>query len=99
MWGRYFDVPLDSVEVVVEADYDARGILGLDDSVTPGWQSMRYVVNISSPAPEEDVRQMVEHADKHSSLLDAFTRAVPVTADIRIESTAPAPVAAGGEGA
>ena len=98
MWAKYLEVPVDNIEVLVEADYDARGILGVDDSVSPGWQAMRYIVNIRSPAPEEAVRQMVEHADKHSSLLDAFLRAVPVSADIRINSTASAPVGAGGEG-
>ena len=84
MWAAYRGVPLDSVEVVVEADYDAGGLFGVDDSVPPGWGAMRYTVDISSPAPEADVRAMVDYADRHSSLLDGFQRAVPITATINI---------------
>jgi hypothetical protein len=49
---------------------------------------MRYKAIISSPAPEDEVREMVEFADRHSSLLGSFDRAVPVTRELLI--TAPA---------
>ncbi len=84
MWASQMDVPLDSVEVTVEADYDASGMYGIDDSVDPGFQAMRYNVSISSPAPEERVRELVEFADRHSSLLDSFRRAVPVSGEIKV---------------
>jgi len=78
------DIPLDSVEVIVEADYDARGMFGVDDSVPPGWGAVRYTAVIASPAPPERVREMVEFADGHSPILDDLRRAVPVTGDLRI---------------
>src|SRR5205085_3186946 len=86
MWASQMDVPLDSVEVTVEADYDAAGMYGIDDSVPPGFQAMRYHVSISSPAPEGRVRELVEYADRHSSLLDSFRRAVPVSGEIKISA-------------
>lgn len=84
MWAAHLDVPLDSVEVVVEADYDARGMLGLDDSVRPGWVGLRYRTTIRSSAPEERVREMVELADRYSSLLDDFRRGHEVTGELVI---------------
>ncbi len=86
MWASQMDIPLDSVEVIVEADYDAVGMFGLDDSVHPGWQALRYTASISSPAPEARIRELVEFADRHSSLLDSFRRAVPVRRELRISS-------------
>jgi uncharacterized OsmC-like protein len=83
-WAAHLGVPLDSVEVVVEADYDARGMYGVDDTVAPGWTAMRYTVNIASPAAEEKVREMVEYADRLSPLLDDFKRPIPVTRELRI---------------
>ncbi len=74
MWAAHLDVPIVDVEVTVEADYDARGMLGLDDSVSPGWSAVRYQVAITSPAPEESVREVVELADRYSSILDCLTR-------------------------
>ncbi|HSP55144.1 MAG TPA: OsmC family protein [Dehalococcoidia bacterium] len=87
MWAAVREVPLDSVEVTVEADYDGNALFGLDDSTPPGWSAMRYKAVISSPAPEEAVRELVDFADRHSSLLGSFERAVPVTRELHI--TAP----------
>ena len=84
MWARYMDVPIDSISVDVEADYDASGLFGIDDSIPPGWSAMRYSVEISSPAPEAKVRELVDYADRHSSVLDAFQRAIPVAGAVKI---------------
>jgi putative redox protein len=73
------DVPIDSVHVTIEADYDASGMMGIDDSVPPGWGAVRYRTTIASSAPEEKVRDVVEYADRHSSVLDIIRRAVPVS--------------------
>jgi uncharacterized OsmC-like protein len=86
MWADYFGVPIHEVEVVVEADYNAAGIFGVDDTVPPRWSAMRYTARIGSTAPEKSVREMVEYADQHSSLLHAFMDAIPVTGNIQITS-------------
>jgi putative redox protein len=80
------DVPIDSVHVTIEADYDASGMMGIDESVPPGWGAVRYRTAISSTAPEDKVRQVVEYADRHSSVLDIIQRAVPVTGTHEITS-------------
>ena len=87
MAAAVMDLPLDSVEVIVEADYDARGMFDVDMSVPPGWTAVRYRTVISSPAPAERVRELVEFADAHSSVLDIIRRAVPVTGEIKIADT------------
>src|SRR4051812_20613639 len=53
-WAARLDVDIDSVEVDVEADYDARGMLGVDDGVRPGWGAMRYTVRIASSSLEAE---------------------------------------------
>ena len=84
IWAAMLDIPLDSVEVTVEADYDARGMFGVDESVPTGWGAVRYTAVISSPAPEERVRELVETADRRSPILDDLRRAVPVSGELRI---------------
>jgi uncharacterized OsmC-like protein len=84
LWAARMEIPLDSVEVIVEADYDARGMYGVDDDVPPGWTGLRYTTHISSPAGEEKVRELVRAADEHSPLLDDFRRAIAVTGEIKI---------------
>lgn len=88
-WAARLEIPIDSVEVTVEADYDARGMFGVDESVPAGWTGVRYTATISSPAPPERVRELVETADRYSPILDDVRRALPVKSELRIQSGAP----------
>jgi uncharacterized OsmC-like protein len=74
MWAARLGVDLDSLEVEVEADYDSRGELGVADDVPPGYLQVRYRVTVSSPAPEEDLRRVLDIADKYSPYRDVFLR-------------------------
>jgi uncharacterized OsmC-like protein len=69
LWGARLGVPIDAATVEMTCEYDLRGQLGVDDDVTAGWQSVRFDVTISSSAPEEAVRRLVETADRHSPML------------------------------
>ena len=84
MWAYRLDVPLDAIEVEVEADYDARGELGVSDDVPPGYTQVRYIVTVASSAPEEDVRRVINTADKYSPYRDVFARAHDVRREVRI---------------
>ena len=89
MWAIRLGVPIDSLEVEVEADYDARGELGVSDEIPPGYTQVRYIVTVSSPAPEDDVRRVLDTADRCSPYRDVFARAHDVRREVRI--TAPQP--------
>lgn len=75
MWAARLGVPIASLDVEVEADYDRRGELGVSDDVPPGYTQVRYRVTVTSPAPEEDVRRMIDTADKYSPFRDVYARA------------------------
>jgi hypothetical protein len=47
---------------------------------------VRYTAKITSPAPEDRVRELIDYADRHSSVLDIIRRAIPVSGDVRINS-------------
>ncbi len=83
-WAARMEVPLDSVAVTVEADWDSRGDLGVDDSVCPGYGAVRVNVNISSPAPAEEIRSMLDKAEKYSPYLDVFRRSNDVSVVLAI---------------
>jgi uncharacterized OsmC-like protein len=88
MWAAVRGVPIDSCEVEVESDYDASGPYALDDDAPAGWSAMRYTVKISSPAPESEIQELVEWADRHSSLLWSFSRPIPITRELQVTATA-----------
>ena len=76
LWGARLDVPIDAVEVDVGCDYDARGQMGLAHDVAIGWERLRFVVTIVSPAAEAEVRRVVETADRLSPMLANISPAV-----------------------
>jgi uncharacterized OsmC-like protein len=88
MWAARLDVPVDDLSVEVEADYDARGELGVADEVPPGYRQVRYHVRIVSPAPAEQVQALVDTADKYSPYRDVFARAHDVQRQVTIGTSA-----------
>jgi len=86
MWADYLGIPVDNVEVIIEADYNAAAMFAVDESSPPGWSAVRATAHISSPAPEEDVQRLFDQANRYSPLLDDFTRAVPVSAELKVTS-------------
>src|SRR5579871_4516462 len=59
MWAARLGVPIDALEVEVQADYDTRGELGVDGDVPPGYLGMRYVVTVETAAPEADIMRVL----------------------------------------
>ncbi len=79
-------IPIDRLEIDVESDFDARGMLYLNDD-PPGFDRLRYKVYIESPASEDEIVQLIDDADDHSPVLDDFRRAIPVERELTIKST------------
>jgi uncharacterized OsmC-like protein len=86
MWAARLQVPITSLEVEIQADYDVRGELGVDQEVRPGYSEVRYVVSVESDASADDVTRVLETAERHSSWLDIVAHATPVRRDVRIVS-------------
>jgi uncharacterized OsmC-like protein len=84
MWAARLGVPIDALEVEIQADYDVRGELGISDDVPPGYLRMRYIVSIESPAPEADLRRVLDTADRYSSWRDDLVRAMPLEREVRV---------------
>lgn len=83
-WAARRGIALESLEVEVEADFDARGELGMDDAISPGYQAIRCTIAIDSPASESELRDLVETAVRYSPYYDIFTRPQPVSRVLRV---------------
>jgi uncharacterized OsmC-like protein len=74
-----FDVPIDGIEMELEAHVDARGFLGHDKSVRNGITDIDYTITIQSPASEEKVRKCKETIDRKSAVRDTLANPVNIT--------------------
>lgn len=84
MWAARLGVPIDALNVEIQADYDVRGELAVADDVRPGYTAMRYVVTVESRAPEEDIMRVLDTADRYSSWRDDMLHAVPLEREVRL---------------
>lgn len=77
IWAARLGVPVDTLEVQVQADFDARGELGVGH-VPPGYSEVRYLIRIESPAAAPALDELVRLAERHSPYLDVFGRPMPL---------------------
>lgn len=75
MRAAIMDIPITSLEVEIQADYDDGALYATAPDVPPGYLDIRYTVTIDSDAPEASVMKMLDEADRHSPYLDVFSRA------------------------
>jgi len=80
--AQMFGVPIDAIDIDLEADVDARGMLGHDKSVRNGVTDIRYTVTIQSPAPEDKVRKCKETIDRKSPVRDTLANPVNITSTL-----------------
>jgi uncharacterized OsmC-like protein len=77
-WAARLGVPIDAIEVEVQADFDARGELGVGNGVPSGYSEVRYAVSMESHASQHLLDEVLELAERYSPYLDVFGRAIPL---------------------
>ncbi len=85
-WAAHLEIPIESIEVDIQSDFDARGQFGIGN-YSPGFKELQYEVSIESPASKDDIRKLIKKADAHSPVLDDFKRPIPVKRSINIKPT------------
>lgn len=84
MWAARADLPFTAIDVIVEADYDARGELGVDATVPPGYLQIRLRVTVTSDAPKSEVGKVLEQTERCTSWLDLMRRPVQAVTTYQI---------------
>ena len=76
-------VPISSVEVEVQTDFDDGALFGVSDA-PPGYLEVRYEVSVCGSASEEDLQRVATAADARSPYLDVFGRAQRTRGSLRV---------------
>ncbi len=88
IWAARLGIPIDALEVEVQADFDARGELGVGKHIPLGYQEVRYLVSLDSPASEEALVELLATAERHSPYLDVFSRTQTMERILRLNGKA-----------
>lgn len=84
MWAARLQVPITSMSIEVQADYDVRGELGVDDGVRPGHSKIHYVISVETDASDEAIHNWLDIAERKSSWLDNIKNPVPISRELRV---------------
>lgn len=85
LYADAMGIPLNGVSVRVDGNLDICGFFGADDRVRPGYQDIRAVVTLDSPAPEADLQRLKDAVDRHCPVLDIIRNATPVALELKRE--------------
>lgn len=73
------DIQLKSVKATLEAPMNIQGILGCDEDVRNGFDSITVNYEIDADASQEDIEALVAQSQKRSAVFDIVTNPTNVT--------------------
>lgn len=84
VYAQGLGIQIDSITAEADGDLDVRGLFGFDDTVRPGFQSIR--INVTVTGPETDARYAELHAavEAHCPVLDLFSNPTPVSSTLTV---------------
>ena len=77
-------IHLDEVKVSLKGSLDLKGLFGMDPAIPPGYQKITYETILQSPAPEAELRKLIEAVESHCPVLDTLVRPIEVTGKVTI---------------
>jgi uncharacterized OsmC-like protein len=79
-------IALEKVEIVTSGSLDLRGFLGIDPAVTPGYDTIRYVVRIKGAGTPAQFQEIHDTVAKTSPNYFNISRPVAIDARLVVES-------------
>jgi uncharacterized OsmC-like protein len=72
-------ITIKELSTRLEGDLDLRGLLGLDDSVSPGYEQIRIEMNVKADCSEVELDDLLAYTQQHSPVCNTVCRPVPVS--------------------
>ncbi|MGF1610166.1 MAG: OsmC family protein [Kiloniellales bacterium] len=71
-------IEIDELSTELEGDLDLRGLLGLDESVSPGYEQIRIKLKVKASCTAEELDALIAFTQQHSPVCNTVCRPVPV---------------------
>jgi uncharacterized OsmC-like protein len=71
-------IKIEDLSTELEGDLDVRGLIGLDESVSPGYQQIRIRMHVKADCSDEQLDDLLAYTQQHSPVCNTVCRPVPV---------------------
>lgn len=71
-------ITIRELSTALEGNIDLQGLLGLDDTVSPGYEGIRIRMNVKADCSETELDDLLAYAQRHSPVCNTVCRPVPV---------------------
>ena len=95
LYAEALGIPLDGVQVRLQAALDLRGLYAAADRIRAGFSNLQATVEISSPADVYEIERLRVTVERHAPVLDIVRNPTPVRIELVLtHSKNTAPIAA-----
>jgi uncharacterized OsmC-like protein len=74
-------IAIKELSTELAGDLDLQGLLGLDDSVSPGYEQIRIRMHVKADCSDMDLDDLLAYAQQHSPVCNTVCRPVPVVVE------------------
>jgi uncharacterized OsmC-like protein len=71
-------ITIRALSTELEGDIDVQGLLGLDETVSPGYREIRIRMHVEADCPDDELDALLEYTQAHSPVCNTVCRPVPV---------------------
>lgn len=72
-------ITIRAMSTELKGDLDVRGLLGLDESVSPGYEAIRITMDVQADCSDQELDDLMAYTQRHSPVCNTVCRPVPVT--------------------
>ncbi|CUJ68859.1 OsmC-like protein [Achromobacter aegrifaciens] len=77
-------ITIYSLEIETDGELDLRGVLGLDETVNPGYDQVSYVVRLRTNGSRDQVEELHRNVTKTSVNYANFSKAIHMVPKLEI---------------
>jgi hypothetical protein len=74
-------ISIRDLSTELEGDLDLQGLLGLDDSVSPGYEQIRIRMNVTADCSDQELDDLLAYTQQHSPVCSTVCRPVSVVVE------------------
>jgi uncharacterized OsmC-like protein len=71
-------IKIESLWTELDGDLDVRGLLGLDETASPGYERIRIRMAVTADCSDAQLNELLTYTQQHSPVCNTVCRPVPV---------------------